>query len=136
MKTRTAILFALFSACLLGACGVPVIGGNDNSFEITVLNNTPYVVVDQSCVNWSCSSHFNSVVLRPATSISDVEDPDGVVRPDRIVSTSGKVLGCLPFRFRSTPRTSRAVDVSEMVPCGSSGGAGPLHGRDWPSKNR
>jgi hypothetical protein len=117
MKTRTAILFALFSACLLGACGVPVIGGNDNSFEITVLNNTPYVVVDQySAVCHSDSARLQGL-LGPLTLVrwsragAQVErarymDATGQVRIDEEMAGVGSSLRrCLHAWIEGWPAT-------------------------------
>ncbi len=134
MKMSTTVVAAVTFSLLLAACGVPDIGSNDDLFNVTVLNNTKQTVVDQSCSNSSCSSHNEDVALKPGKTLNDGEDPDGVVRSDRIVSTSGSVLGCLPFRFHSAPRITLVVNVSEMVPCGSTGGVSFTLGKNWPRR--
>lgn len=125
-----ALTVSIVSASIvLQACGA-----DDITFQAKVINNSPNAVVDRQC-NITCNRFFTRVVLRPGQSTNDNESPDGVQEPDRITSLSGKVLGCLPFRFANVPSAQVAVKISQMVPCGESDGTDKTHGHDWPNRD-
>jgi hypothetical protein len=121
----------MLSTLALGACGVDV-GGNDDLFNVVIKNNTSQTIVAKLCSNDSCSTVTSNGVLKPGQTLTNGEDPDGIVRSDQISSLSDKVLGCLPLQFSKTPPSTLLVDISQMVPCGDSGGSSAAGGHDWP----
>jgi hypothetical protein len=105
---------------------------NDDGFEVTLKNNTSQSVVDHGCDDSSCHTVEAGVVLKPGQTFQDFSDPDGIIRSELIRSSSGVLLGCLPFPFSKTPTTKATAYISEMVPCGGSGGASQIGTHDWP----
>lgn len=108
-------------------------GGNDDLFDVGVYNNTSNAVLLVPC-NALCGSlsASDTVTIEPGHTKSTGQDPDGVARPIEILSTSRAVLGCLPMQFSKTPAKGSTVDVSQMVPCGTTGGTQASGGHDWP----
>jgi hypothetical protein len=92
------------------------------------------VVIDRQC-NITCNQYFTKVRLNPGQFATDVESPDGVSSPDKLFSSSGATIGCLPLRFSRTPPHSLEIDVSQSVPCGGSSGSKATAGHDWPYRN-
>lgn len=117
---------ALAILCLATSCAA-----NDDQFDVKVTNGTPNTVVLGAC-NDLCGSFADTWTLRPNMAASIAQDPDGVFRPVEVLSESHELLGCLPFRFSTTPSTDVAVDITQMVPCGSTVGAAAVGRKDWP----
>jgi hypothetical protein len=118
---------------LLLTASVFVISGCGNyggPFNFGLKNNLRETVDVLDCNNSTCSKAAGEWIIPPGSVGQGVGVPDGVLRAQKVFSQSGKALGCLPFRFSTTPPGNLQVDVSEMVSCGDSGGA---HGKDWPS---
>ena len=108
-----------------------VCSANDDAFSVELINNTGNTVIVKPC-NGTCHSYASSVVLQSGHSMSTVQDPDGYFRPIKVTTPSGSTLGCLPFRFSSTPAKMLSVDISKVVSCGTSGGNRETQGHDWP----
>jgi hypothetical protein len=128
--SRSVIVCVVFCAVLLGACGA-----NDNPFTVTIVNDTAQTVVDHGyfVTQRGTSKGGGAVTLKPGHSFGESEFADEGVDADRITSPGGETLGCLPFKFSNNPPVTLVVKVSEMVPCGNSGGSSAVGGHDWPS---
>jgi hypothetical protein len=120
-------LFGLLIAVqiILASCGR---GGGP--FNFGLYNNLHETVVLKTCSNTKCTSTFNATTFVPGQRAQDVGVPDGAPRAEALFSLSGRELGCLPFQFSTTPPGNLQVYLSELIPCGHSGG---VHGHDWPS---
>jgi hypothetical protein len=123
------IVFAVVCAAL--GIGVPDIGSNDNLFTVAVQNDTSETVALGQC-SADCGSFSYTWTLRPHQSASTGQDPDGVLRPLEVLSSSHVILGCMPFRFSKTAPSGTVVQISQMVPCGNSVGAEASGEGDWP----
>jgi hypothetical protein len=105
--------------------------GKDNGpFNFPLKNNLHETVVLQNCLNAKCTRVNNPTTFVPGQVAQDVGVPDQILRSVKVFTQSGKALGCLPIQFSTQPPSSFQINLSEMVPCGNSGGS---HGKDWPS---
>jgi hypothetical protein len=89
-------------------------------------------VVVEGCGNPACTQVDVRYTLAPHSSIKELGQPDGAVRPWKILTISGSTLGCLPFRFTKRFSSDPAFGASMHVPCGSDGGVGAIGKADWP----
>jgi hypothetical protein len=101
---------------------------SQESFGFSIKNDLPVSVIVELCSNPACTQADVRCTLAPHASIKEGGEPDGAIRPWKIVTTSGITLGCMPFRFSAAP----AFGVSKHVPCGSDGGVGAIGQADWP----
>jgi hypothetical protein len=96
-------------------------------------NNTTSEVIFDRCTNINCGKILGSVPVSPGRSISVANDPDGKVRSAKLLHPDGTEIGCLPFRFTSTPTRTIVVSESTAVPCGMTGGERFTRGKTWPT---
>jgi hypothetical protein len=131
MKVASAaiIVVAVFTLTCSGC-----LGNDDERFNVAIKNDTGQPVLLGWCSAY-CGSFADTWDLKPGQAATTGQDPDGVFRPMEVLSTSKKVLGCLPLRFSKTPTPGSVIEVSQMVSCGKSVGAAAVHGRDWPYSN-
>jgi hypothetical protein len=127
MKVR----LGLTASVLLGAFLLQACGADDSTFTVKIRNDTSQLVIDRQC-NITCDQFLTKIQLKPGQSATDVESPDGVSSPDKLYSSSGVVIGCLPIRFSKTPPRSVTITVSQSVTCGHSSGSESAGGHDWP----
>jgi hypothetical protein len=132
-KPRTTRL-SVFAVIVTGSILLASCGADDSTFSIRVVNDTNKTVIDRQC-NITCDQLFDRVVISPGKYTTDTETPDGVPEPDRVISTSGLTLGCLPFKFNQTPSGTLSVNISKMVRCGKNDGTDAVHGLDWPLRD-
>jgi hypothetical protein len=123
---RLWLVAVAFSAILVQGCGA-----EDAGFSLKLVNNSSTTVVVKPCVD-ACTSYVASIMLNPGQGLETAQDPDGILRPIQVDSVSGVRLGCLPFRFSRIPPKNVDVYVSQIVPCGESGGSKSVHEGDWP----
>jgi hypothetical protein len=134
---RTVIVIAaaiIAFVSLASIFGISV-GSDDDSFNIIVINNTPNTVTVANCTVDSnvCAPFQGSFSLKPGDFAQENENSDGVFRPSEVLATNGVVVGCLPFQYSSTPRSTLQVEITASVPCGNSLGAADSKGKDWPT---
>jgi hypothetical protein len=123
--TKATFIAVVVLEATLSSCG------NDwGPFGFSLRNDLHNTAVVESCLNTKCTNVNNPATLAPGQIAPDVGVPDQLLRAEKVYSHSGRVLGCLPFRFLTTPPSKVTVDLSRMAPCGESGGS---HGNDWPS---
>jgi hypothetical protein len=102
------------------------------SFVFRIKNDMAVAVVVEGCGNPACTQFDVRYTLAPHSSIKELGQPDGNVRPWKIITISGSALGCMPFRFTKRFSTDPAFGASMHVPCGSDGGVGAIGKSDWP----
>ena len=123
-------LIATFLGSALASCTIK------DLFGFKIHNDLSYAVVLEECAGSNCNSLVPpNIALNPgATSYQLVAAPDGTIRTWRITRTDGKIVGCLPFRFRKDPNpyANTVYPTSLHVPCGSNGGAQAIGNKDWP----
>ncbi len=102
------------------------------SFGFTIKNDLAATVVVEGCSNTQCTQHDVRYTLAPGGSVKETGQPDGAARPWKVLTSSGRTIGCMPFRFSRRLTTDRAFGVSMHVPCGSDGGVGAIGRGDWP----
>jgi hypothetical protein len=133
MVTRAAAIALGLStfAFLVASCG-----NYGGPFNFDVVNNLTQTVVLRQCANPTCTESNEPWTIKAGQVGDGFGVPDGILRSMKVFSASKKVLGCLPFRFTGTPPSNIRVDLSEMVPCGDSGGARTAGRHDWPALKR
>lgn len=129
-KKALAAIFVLVSISA-SACMDPL-SISQESFGFRIKNDLPVTVVVELCSNPACTQDDVRYTLAPHASIEEVGQPDGAVRPWKILTTSGSTIGCMPFRFTKRFDTAPAFGVSMHLPCGSDGGVGAIGQADWP----
>jgi hypothetical protein len=129
-KKALAAIFVLVSISA-SACMDPL-SISKESFGFTIKNDLAVTVVVEACSNPGCTQADPGYTLAPHASIKEGGQPDGAVRPWKILTTSGSTLGCMPFRFTKRFDTAPTFGVSMHVPCGSDGGVGAIGKADWP----
>jgi hypothetical protein len=124
----------IFTCVFLGAILLTACGANDGPFTVTIVNDTTQTVVDHGYFITvpGTSNGGGRVVLKEGHSFEEDEFANEGVDADRITTLGGETLGCLPFKFSENPPVAVVVKVSEMVPCGNSGGSKAVGGADWP----
>jgi hypothetical protein len=125
-RTRT---LAIALAAVGGASGCDIL----EPYFTAVRNDLPIPVTVAACASYSCSRTALASSLASGQTTSLGAEPQGGYYSWIVFGPTGRPIGCLPFKFSRRPTTDLSVDVSEAVPCGSSGGVAATRGRDWPN---
>jgi hypothetical protein len=115
------IVVWLLGAGFIAVTGISLGANDDDLFFLKVHNDTSRTVTLGPCVS-GCESMSDYVVLIPGQTGSTYQNQDGQSAPWEVTSRSLGVIGCMPFQFRTEAPSGSVVQVSQMVPCGTSAG--------------
>jgi hypothetical protein len=125
---RAGALCGLF-AVVFGLSGCAAFS---EPYFVSVRNDLHEPVVLADCVSSDCSQVQSPRRVNPGQSSGVGVEIDGGYGPAIVFGPGHVTIGCLPFRMSERPETGVNVVISQVVPCGSSGGVQSVSGRDWP----
>jgi len=102
-----------FTAAGLAGCTTDP---TENNFYVRVVNNTHANVTLYDCSGDHCKKQSHPERLRPGATSGPVFASVGDSNPIAVVTTGGRLLGCLPLDFKSVA-PGRRVPVSTASSC-------------------
>ena len=87
-----------------------------HSFTVRITNDLSHAVIVKQCYQESCSSFYQTAVLKPGATEAAGAVDDGIANPWAVFLLNGRRVGCLPLLYTGM-KNDAIVKVSSAERC-------------------